>query len=244
MTGTTNPFFSNYKVFGEQELMRDLNDEAIRIYGEDMWFIPRVLYAHDPIRGEDVGVSTYEHAYQIPVYIESFDRFQGDGSFISKFAGLEIRDQVTFAISMRTFAEEVGSQTGQVRPNEGDLLYFPLNDKCFQIRNTVKFEVFYPLGSLYTWQVQCELFEYTGEKFSTGIPEIDKLNLLTPSLVDTSIQDSNNEVLTSGNNEGITWAEVKPAIDESNDFTEAANTIIDFSEEDPFSEGFFSGNTS
>lgn len=219
--------------------MRDLNDEAIRIFGQDMYYVPRVVQAYDPIRGEDVGLSAYEHAYQIPVYIESFDKFQGDGSFISKFAGLEIRDQVIFAVSMRTFSEEVAVQTGQTRPNEGDLLYFPLNDKCFQVRYVDRYEVFYPLGSLYTWRLQTELFEYSGEKFSTGVPEIDKLNLLTPSMVDTSIQDSNNEVLTTGNNEGITWTEVTQPVDESNDFTQAANTIVDFSEDDPFSEGFF-----
>ena len=103
-----------------------------------MYYIPRKLNNYDAVYGAD-DQSSYENAYPIEIYIKNVDGFQGDGNFMSKF-GLEIRDRVVFSMAQRIFNEEIGTFTNQVRPNEGDLIYFPLNKKCFQIKYVNKFK--------------------------------------------------------------------------------------------------------
>ena len=132
------------------------------MYGEDMYYCPRVLKNYDPLYTADDS-SEYDSAYLVELYIKSVDGFSGDGNFLSKF-GVEIRDQVVFSIAQRVFNQEIGTQTKQIRPNEGDLIYFPLNNKCFQIKYVNKFEMFYQFGALQTWELTCELFEYSNEK--------------------------------------------------------------------------------
>mgnify|MGYP003350679236 CR=1 FL=1 len=128
----TSVFYNNFQASQEQELLNNLIIESIRIYGNDCWYIPRKLNNYDEVYGAD-DQSSYEQAILMEMYIENYDGFKGDGNFMSKF-GIEIRDQVTFAFSMRVFDDEVGVLTTQPRPNEGDLIFFPLNKKCFQIR--------------------------------------------------------------------------------------------------------------
>ena len=131
-----------------------------------MYYIPRKLNNYDNVYGAD-DQSSYENAYSIELYIKSVDGFSGDGDFMSKF-GIEIRNQVIFSVAQRRFNEEIGEYTTQVRPNEGDLIYFPLNKKCFQIKYVNKFEMFYQLGALQTWEMTCELFEYSNENLKIG----------------------------------------------------------------------------
>jgi hypothetical protein len=106
-----------------------------------MYYIPRKLNNYDNVYGAD-DQSSYENAYMMEMYIKSVDGFSGDGAFMSKF-GLEIRDRVIFSMAQRIFNEDVGTFTAQTRPNEGDLIYFPLNKKCFQIKYVNKFEMFW-----------------------------------------------------------------------------------------------------
>ena len=136
----TNFFFNNFQSSQEQLLLENLIIESIRIYGQDMYYIPRKLNNYDNVYGAD-DQSSYENAYSIELYIKSVDGFSGDGDFMSKF-GIEIRNQVVFSVAQRRFNEEIGDYTTQVRPNEGDLIYFPLNKKCFQIKYVNKFEIF------------------------------------------------------------------------------------------------------
>ena len=158
----TSVYFQNYNITGEQDLLHNLVMESIRIYGVDMMYIPRELKMYDKLYGEDVS-SEYNKAIMVEMYVKSVDGFTGDGNFMSKF-GLEIRDQAVFSVAQRTFSQEVSIITEQTRPNEGDLIYFPLNDKCFKIMYVKKQEFFYPLGTLPTWEVTVELFEYSNEK--------------------------------------------------------------------------------
>lgn len=171
----TNVFFNNFKSSMEQKLLEDLVIESIRIYGEDVFYIPRNIGNFDQLYMAD-DVSYYTKPYLIEMYIKSVDGFSGDGNFMSKFGfGLEIRDQIIFSVARRVFMDEVGNICNIIRPREGDLIYFPLNDKCFQIKYVNKMEMFYQLGALQTWEMTCELFEYSDEMFSTGIPSIDAL---------------------------------------------------------------------
>lgn len=169
----TNFFFNNFQASQEQLLLENLVIESIKIFGHDIYYIPRKLNNYDEVYGAD-DTSSYESAYPVEMYIKSIDGFSGDGEFLSKF-GVEIRNQVVFSVARRIFSEEIGEFTRQVRPNEGDVIWFPLNQRMFVIRYVNKYELFYQLGALQTWEMTCEVFEYAGEKFSTGIPEIDEV---------------------------------------------------------------------
>jgi hypothetical protein len=242
----TSVYFNNYASSQEQDLLHDLVIESIRIYGQDMFYIPRELKRYDNIYGADT-ISEYNSAILVELYIKSVDGFTGDGNFMSKF-GLQIRDQAVFSISQRVFSQEVGSITKQIRPNEGDLIYFPLNEKCFKIMYVKKQEFFYPLGTLPTWEITVELFEYGSEKFGTGIPEIDKLqtnfsmNILDYVLAtedNMSITDEQGAFITLENYEQST---INPAADNdaiqsgTTNFPMGSDDFIDFSERNPFAE--------
>ena len=243
----TNFYFNNFSASNEQGLFEDLIIESIKIYGEDMYYLPRTLTNYDKLMGTD-DQSQYNQAILVELYIKSIDGFQGDGSFMSKF-GLQIRDQVVFSIAQRTFNQEVAIMTDQVRPNEGDLIYFPLNRKCFQIRYVNKQEMFYQFGALQTWELTCELFEYSNEQFNTGIAEIDIIqqkfstNVLDYALMDEQgdfLQDEDGSYIV---NESYDITTINPAEDNdaiqsgSENFPEGSDDFIDFSERDPFSEG-------
>ena len=218
------------------------------MYGEDMYYCPRVLKNYDPLYTADDS-SEYDSAYLVELYIKSVDGFSGDGNFLSKF-GVEIRDQVVFSIAQRVFNQEIGTQTKQIRPNEGDLIYFPLNNKCFQIKYVNKFEMFYQFGALQTWELTCELFEYSNEKLNTGVAAIDILQTnFSLNILDYTIGDGAGNLLVNDTGdayivvESYNPAKIDPgAINDviqsgSNNFSLGSDGFIDFSEGNPFSEG-------
>ena len=235
----TNFFFNNFQASQEQLLLENLIIEAIKIYGEDMYYIPRKLNNYDAVYGAD-DQSSYELAYPIEIYIKSVDGFSGDGNFMSKF-GLEIRDQVVFSVAQRIFNNEIGSLNGQLRPNEGDLIFFPLNKKCFQIKYVNKFEMFYQLGALQTWEMTCELFEYSGELMNTGIPEIDILQKkFSTNILDWTVNnESEDAILTEDGDyivqEGSTINDLIASAD-NDEIQMESDMFVDFTARDPFSE--------
>lgn len=214
----TNFYFSNFTNSSEQELIEDLIIESIRIYGIDAWYINRQLGAKDELLNED-DLPIYDKAFMMEMYIKDVDGFGGDGDFLSKF-GLEIRDSMTLTIAMRTFNKEVGGWTLDVRPQEGDLIYLPLNEKIFKVMHVEHEAIFYQMGQLQTYDLRCELYEYSGERFETGYEEID--TLLDGYDLTTNTALANVEsVDLFGDNFTIE--------------TEADN-ILDFSESNPFGE--------
>lgn len=237
---STNFFFNNFQSSQEQLLLEDLVIESIKIYGHDVYYIPRVLNNYDSVYGAD-DQSSYELAYPIEMYIKSIDGFSGDGEFLSKF-GVEIRNQVVFSMARRIFNEEIGQYTTQERPNEGDIIWFPLNQRAFIIRYVNKYEMFYQLGALQTWEVTCEVFEYSGEKFSTGIPEIDELQKkYDTNILNWILKDENGDALLTEDSDYLmlehsSIEDLLPMSD--NDEIQAeSDDFIDFTAFDPFSEG-------
>ena len=243
----TNFYFNNFKSSQEQLLLENLVIESIRIYGEDMYYIPRNVNNFDQLLTADDN-SSYTSPYMIEMYIKSVDGFSGDGNFMSKF-GLEIRDQVVFSVAQRVFTEEIGAYTSLKRPREGDLVFFPLNNKCFQVKYVNKFEMFYQLGALQTWELTCELFEYSNEQFATGIPEIDAIQTkFSTNILDWSITDEEGYYLTDEDDnyivqesydlENIVVGAQNDTLKEGTDnFPSGSNDFIDFTAKDPFSEG-------
>lgn len=240
----TNRYFNNYRNNSEQTLMEDLFIEAIKIYGMDLYYIPRVVENKDELYGEDT-ISTYREAYLLEMYVKSVDGYEGDGIFLSKF-GLEVRDQVTFTVSIRSFKAAVP----QTRPNEGDLIWFNLNPDRNQLL-VVKYvndrSIFYQLGHIKSYDLVCEMFEYSSERFETGIEEIDQLELdRTIDITQFSILTSNNESIRTSDGYALIYSgfDYETALGgdagSDNEFLQSeANNILDFTDTDPFSDGSY-----
>jgi hypothetical protein len=236
----TNFYFNNFKNSGEQDLLESLVVEAIQVYGLDMYYITRDINHLDKLYTAD-DQSSYTKPYLCEFYIKSVDGFGGDGNFMSKF-GLEIRDQVVFSVAQRTFSKEIGAYTTLIRPNEGDLIYFPLNNKCFQVKFVNKFEMFFQLGALQTWEMTCELFEYSNEVFSTGIDAIDSIQVnRSTNILDYVIEDEQNNLITDENGNYLVVESYDldkiTGTGTNQDFSAEASGFVDFSRTDPFSEG-------
>jgi hypothetical protein len=236
-----NTLFNTDSAINEQNILHDLVYDSIKIYGAEMQFLPRRINLHGMFGG-DVDMATYDKAYSIEFYLRSVEGFNGDTNFLS-FHGLEIRDRITITMALRSFENEVTRfEPDLTRPSEGDLVYFPLNKKSFQIKYVDDKPFFYQLGTLPMYDLQCELFEYSGELMSTGIPEIDSLQTkLSLDVWDEAIKTEDGFLLTDEEGSVLTYEddvhhEDWLAIDDSDEIELVANSVLDFSEHDPFGE--------
>ena len=174
----TNPYFTN-GTKNEQYLIEDLIIESLKIYGQEMRYIPRTLVAKDEILGED-RLSKFEHQFPIEMYFENVDSLEGQGAFIQKF-GLMMEQSATLVVARRRWEQMVGRYGKTIvptRPNEGDLIYFPLTKKLFEIKFVQHEDPFYQLGKLYVFKLQVELFQYSSEFIDTGDTDIDAFETL------------------------------------------------------------------
>lgn len=237
----TNVFFNNYDSFAEQTLIEDLIIESIRIYGHDLYYCPRTIVDKDEVFNED-RLSVYNNAYLIEMYIKNVEGFEGEGDFLSKF-NIQIRDEITFSVAQRVFADEISSPEITYRPQEGDLIYFPLTSKVYVVKFVEHESVFYQMGELQTFDLRCELFEYSHENLNTGIPQIDDLEELYSkniALSEGSLDANNNLIIDETNGRPIGSDDYDLSGDPFSDndkYQSDANEFIDFSETDPFSEG-------
>lgn len=176
----------------EQYLLEDLIIESIGIYGVDMHYIPRTLVSKDEILGED-RLSTFDNYYPIEMYFKNVDSYDGAGAFVQKF-GLMIDQAATLVVARRRWEQLIGRFGDTIipgRPNEGDLLYFPLTKSLFEIKFVKHQDPFYQLNNLYVFELQVELFRYSSEHISTGDADIDEFETLKSFDVDviTDVDD-------------------------------------------------------
>ena len=163
----------------EQNLLADLTEESIRIHGSATWYIPRDTVDMDAFLGED-PLAAFTTSYPIEMYLASMETFAGQSEFISKF-GLHIEDQATFLVSVRRFNAAVidavdSAQTVISRPREADLIYIPMDDThryLFEIKFVEDKQHLFQLGKLYTYELRCELMNFTNEKVDTNVDDID-----------------------------------------------------------------------
>ena len=195
----TNVYFSQ-KVKTEQDLYEDIVIESLKMYGQDVYYLPREIVNEDSILGEDIE-SVFSDAYIIEMYIANVDGFEGDGNLLSKF-GVEIRDQANFIVSKKRWNQYIGTRSsgtlGNLRPGEGDLIYLPLSKSLFEIRFVEHESPFYQLSNLPTYTLQCELFEYSGEQIQTGISDIDTAMEDISQQIVMVINNSNGTEFTIG----------------------------------------------
>jgi hypothetical protein len=214
------------------------------MHGIDVYYLPKKTGNFDEIYGEDTAVS-YDTAIPIEMYIKNVDSFGGDGSFMSKF-NLEIRDQMTLTVARRVFTDTIGTPEGILRPNEGDLIWFPLNNKMFKLQYSDEKAMFYQLGDLQAWDLTVEMFEYSNEKFSTGIAIIDALEdihstALTSFAILTDaglpITDDSGFYIINSEYEDMVEDELDPFFDNS-EIQAEADALLDFTEGNPFGDDY------
>src|SRR5210317_2398390 len=173
----TNHYFQNGNGIGntnEKRLYEDLIIEGLKIYGHDCYYLPRTLVNRDLILGEDT-LSKFDDSYLLEMYMETTEGFAGQQELINKF-GLEIRDDTTFMLAKRRWNDAVDSQHTMIkegRPNEGDIIYYPLMNSFFEIKFVEDQEPFFQLGNLPVYKLVCTRWEYSGEQLDTGITDVD-----------------------------------------------------------------------
>jgi hypothetical protein len=175
-----NPFFLQGSP-NEQRLVQELINEQLRIYGIDVIYIPRKFVRKETIIKE-ISSSKFDDNYAIEAYVNNYDGYTGSGDLLTKF-GMSLKDELSLIISKERFEDFIAPFNNSAnieeielasRPKEGDLIYFPLGQRLFEVK-FVEHEVnFYQLGKLYVYELKCELFEYEDEIIDTTIDEIDK----------------------------------------------------------------------
>ena len=235
----------------EQRLVENLITESIKIYGFDVYYLPRTEVNEDTFFADDV-LSKFDNALPLEMYLENVDGFGGDGELMSKF-GIELRESATFVLVRGRWADVVGKGRSNLiplpnRPAEGDLIYLPLTRSYFEIKKVETKDPFYQLGKLYVYKLYCELYQYSSERFDTGVAEIDaiedqlsqdtdqyglvqedgfRLLLDTPAWLDADA----GQLLF----EGYT-VRGQDALSDNADFNAEALDILDFTTINPFGE--------
>ena len=172
-----NPFFLQGSKT-EQGLVQDLINEQLKIYGIDVYYLPR-QYITEKTVIKEVIQSEFNYAYPIEAYIDSYEGYGGQGTILSKF-GIQELDDLNLIISRErydTYIRELIKDLPDVklssRPKEGDLIYFPLGNRIFEIKYVEHEKPFYQLKQNYVYELRCELFRYEDEVINTGIDFID-----------------------------------------------------------------------
>lgn len=175
-------FYFSEKVRSEMDLYEDLVIEALKIYGQDVYYLPRDLVNEDTLFGDD-PTSSFPISHKIEMYIENVEGFDGEGDLYTRF-GVEIRDEATFVVSRNRFERTVsrvnwanpnGRDINTTRPTEGDLIWLPLTKKMFEIRHVEHEQPFYQIENLPVYKMRCTLFEYSGEDFDNQIQDIQDI---------------------------------------------------------------------
>jgi len=172
-----NPFFKQ-GTSGEQNLIQQLVNEQLRMYGVEVYYIPRKYLTTNTIIREVIQ-SKFDDAYPIEAYVENYDGYEGQGTLLSKF-GIQNQDDLSLTISKERFENYISPLIKNesnirlsTRPKEGDLIYFPLGDRVFEIKFVEHEQPFYQLQKTYVYTLKCELFRPEDEVVDTNVEEID-----------------------------------------------------------------------
>jgi len=185
-----NPFFLQGS-YGEQRLVQELINEQLKIYGVEVTYIPRKFVRKQTII-EEIQSSTFDDNFLLEAYINNFDGYSGAGDIMTKF-GVSIRDELSLTVSKERFEDFISpflddmdddEITVSSRPREGDLIYFPLGQRIFEVKFVEHENPFYQLGKNYVYELKCELFEYEDEVIDTTVDEISDVMEQTGYIID------------------------------------------------------------
>ena len=194
-----NPYFIN-GTSSEQRLIQDLVNEQLKMFGQDVVYMPRKFITEKKIIKE-LLVSKFDDSFHLEAYISTTDGFGGQGDILSKF-GVRSTDEITLIISKERFEDFITPFIQEqvdikltIRPQEGDLIYFPLDNALFEIKYVEGKRPFYQLNNLYVYELKCELFEYEDEVIDTGLGHIDETikdfgYIMTLNMVNSSARNA------------------------------------------------------
>ena len=172
-----NPYFQQGSR-SEQNLVQDLINEQLRMYGVEIHYLPRKYLSENTIIREVIQ-SKFDDAYPIEAYVDNFDGYGDNTTILSKF-GIQATNEITLIISKERFETYISPLIKNeqniklsTRPKEGDLIYFPLGDRLFEIKFVEHEKPFYQLQKNYVYELRCELFRLGDEVIDTGINDID-----------------------------------------------------------------------
>ena len=185
-----NPFFLQ-GTHNEQYLVQDLINEQLKIFGVEVYYLPRKIFKTDDIIKE-VQSSKFDDSFLIEAYLNNYEGYAPGSDLMTKF-GLQLKNEISLTISRERYEEFIapflegiatgiregatddGSYTFELvsRPKEGDLVYFPLGERLFEIKRVESEKPFYQLGKNYVYELQCELYEYENELIDTTVEEVD-----------------------------------------------------------------------
>lgn len=195
----TSVYFNNQGATREQMLIEDMVIESIKNHGIDVYYIPRESQSEiDKLFGDD-PVKTYRSAYPMEMFLETFNNFEGNQEFFSKF-GLEVQKTARLGLARRTFEKYLPTDVREF-PKEGDLIWMPTLQKLMEVKFVEQEKNFFQLGKgvqrgavaagrtsttrgahdqlgrvfPYMYELSVEMFKYNGELLDTGIPDIDNL---------------------------------------------------------------------
>lgn len=221
-----NPFFLQGAP-GEQRLVQDLINEQLRMYGIEVTYIPR-KYVRKQTIIQEIQSSKFDDNFAIEAYVNTYEGYSGAGDIMTKF-GMSLKDEISLTISKERFEDFIAPFLSAMdeeeievssRPREGDLVYFPLGQRLFEVKFVEHEKPFYQLGRNYVYELQCELFEYEDEVLDTTIDEIDKTiqetgYITTLNLIGLGQTATANSNLSSGyineiflNDDGYGYTEV------------------------------------
>ncbi len=241
----TNVYFDTGTT-SEQRLYEDIIIEQLKIYGQDVYYLPRKLANKDSIFGEDPA-SSFDDSYIIEMYVDNSDGYMGEQEIIKKF-GLELRDDITFVVSKLRWETLISNNSDLVvgRPQEGDLVYFPTTNAFFEIQFVEHEAPFYQQSALPIYTLACTRWEYSSERIDTGITTIDSTedDLSTDTMqfqfaleneTGSFVLESSIGAIDYFVNESFTMATQQP-VDSGQTFDSYIDDILDFSERNPFGE--------
>ena len=242
----TNVYF-DLGTTSEQRLYENLIIEQLRAFGHDVYYLPRKLVNEDTLFGED-RLSSFNDAYIIEMYLDNVEGFEGQKEMMTRF-GLDMQDEATWVVSKRRFEQLISTDQNLIvssRPNEGDLIYFPLAKKLFEISFVDHDDPFYQIQNLPVFKMRCRTFEYSSERLDTGVTAIDNietnesLDALQYQFVLEIGTDSGTNYLLTEDGDFIVQEDYNvDTIDTSADntfFETQGDSILDFSEVNPFGE--------
>ena len=244
---TINHYFQSGTTIGrnsEQLLHEDLIIECLKIYGFEVFYMPRSSVNLDTILNED-PLNKFTQAYPLEMYLTDLNGFQGEGDLLTKF-GVELRDQANFIVSKRRWDQTVareGSIQLATRPAEGDVLYFPLTKSFFEIRRVEGTDPFFQLGKLYVYQLYAALMQYSRARFDTDrddIDDIERISSLDVKNFEVLLEDDTRLLLEYTANSAIILesfdVEEIDAAAQNDTFDIESLGVLDFSEKNPFGE--------
>ena len=188
-----SPFFLNGSP-SEQRLVQDLVNEHLTLFGQDVLYLPRRIVNENTVIRE-ITASKFDDSFRLEAYLVNTDGFGTPSDVLTKF-GVSAQDEITLVVSKERYDDFIspfiklfpeGERKNANTPNEGDLIYLPLDNTLFEIKYIERKVPFYQVNELFMYEFRCEIYQ----------PE-DEVIDLPDGLTDVNGEDIEEQQITTG----------------------------------------------